>query len=65
MRRSLLRKQLLLGKNMHRALNALFHHAAGHFVRIVDIAVVMVVVRVAPARADELRKTIPALFTGE
>ena len=50
---------------MHRTLYALFHHFAGHFVRIVDIAVEIVIVRATPARTDKFRETVFAFFTGE
>ena len=43
---------------MHSALYPLFHHCTGNFVRLVDIPVVMIVVRIAAARANEFRKTI-------
>ena len=50
---------------MHRAFDTLFHHCASHFVRIVNIAVVVIIVRVTSARADKFRKAIPTFFTGE
>ena len=50
---------------MHRALDALLHHGAGHLVRLVYIAVEMVIVGVAAARADKFRKAVPAFFSRE
>ena len=50
---------------MHCAFNTFFHHTASHFVRVVDIPVVVIVVCVATARADELCKTVPALLSRE
>ena len=50
---------------MHCAFHALFHHRAGHFVGIVDIAVEVVVVRAATARANEFCKAIFAFLSRE
>ena len=52
-------------QNVHRALDALLHHGARHGVRLLDIAVVVIVVCAAPARADELRKAVFALLARE
>ena len=46
---------------MHRAFDALLHHGARHLVRLVDVAVVVVIVGAAPARTDELGKAVLAL----
>ena len=50
---------------MHRALYAFFHHCASRFVRRIDIAVEMIVVRAATARANKFRETAFAFFAGE
>ena len=53
------------GEDAHGAFNALFHHGAGHLIGFVDVPVEVIVVRIAPARADELRKKVPALLARE
>lgn len=50
---------------MHRAFDAFFHHRARHFIRLVDIAVEMIVIGVAPARTNEFCKAVPAFFARE
>ena len=50
---------------MHGALHAFFHHSARRFVRVVNVAVEVIVIRAAAARANELCKAIFAFFTGE
>ena len=59
------RKQFRFRKDMHCAFHPFFHHRASRFVGIVDIAVEVVIIRAAPARADEFCKAILAFFTGE
>jgi len=53
------------GENMHRALYTLFHHRASRFVRVVDVAVEMVVVRATTARTDKFRETVFTFFARE
>ena len=50
---------------MHCAFDAFFHHCAGHLIWFVDVAVVVIIVRAAPARADEFCKAAVALFARE
>ena len=52
-------------KNVHGAFDALFHHRAGHLIGIVDIAVIVIIIRVAAARADKFCKTPVAFLARE
>lgn len=50
-------------ENVHTALYALFHHFAGHFVRLVDVALEIIIISRASAAANKLSKTISAVLS--
>ena len=58
-------QQLLFRQDVHSTFNALLHHRASDFIRIIDVAIEMIVVCVATTRTNELCKAIIALFTRE
>ena len=53
------------GCNMHSALDSLFHHFAGGFIRFVDIPLEMIIVRRTASAANKFRKTVAAPFAGK
>ena len=52
-------------QNVHSTLHPLFHHRAGRFVRLVNVAVEMIVVCATTARTNKFRKAVFAFFTRE
>jgi hypothetical protein len=57
--------RFFLRERVHSAFDTLFHHTASYFVRLVNVAVEVVIIRATTARTNELCKAIFAFFTGE